>query len=147
MVFNDFGTFSHFFDFIISGSECTCFSQSSYQRFFRGKRTSKICIFEAIILKKTEESDQTNLYLCVDFGSWTTTDFLEVNARVSWKVVTNGSFRSKRTSKISIFEAIILNQKWRSATEVIHVFDMVLEGLSLFQLYFFWKWIHAFYRK
>ena len=40
----------------------------------------------------------------------TATHFLEVCARVSSKVATNGSFRGKRISKINIFEAIILNQ-------------------------------------
>ena len=50
-----------------------------------------------------------------------------MSARVSLKVATNGSFKGKRTSKINIFEAIILNQKWRSATEVIHVFEIVLK--------------------
>ena len=71
--------------------------------------------------------------------SSTTTDFLEVSEHVSSKLTTNGSIRGKRTSKINIFEAIILNQKRRSATKVIHVFKMVLKGLYLLQLYVFWK--------
>ena len=73
------------------------------------------------------------------FMSWTTTDLLEVSARVSSKVTTNGSFRGKGNSKINFFEAIILNQKWKSATEVIHAFKMILEGLYLLQLYIFCK--------
>ena len=71
--------------------------------------------------------------------SWTTTDLLEVSARVSSKVTTNGSFRRKRNSKINFFEAIILNQKRKRATEVIHAFKMILEGLYLLQLYIFCK--------
>ena len=38
------------------------------------------------------------------------THFLEVGAHVSPNVTTNGSFRDKQISKISIFEAIILKQ-------------------------------------
>ena len=68
-----------------------------------------------------------------------TSDFLEVGARVSSKVATNRSFRDKQTSKINNFDAIILNQKRRSVTEVNHVFEMVLKGLYLLQLYIFWK--------
>ena len=79
---------------------------------FRGKRISKISIFEAIILKQNEGVCQRNLYFCTDFGMfmpWTTTYFLEVSARVSSKIATNCSFRGKRTSKISFFDAVILN--------------------------------------
>ena len=47
-----------------------------------------------------------------------------MSARVSFKVATNGFFRDKRTSKINIFKVIILNQKRRNATEVIHVFEI-----------------------
>ena len=49
--------------------------------------------------------------------SWTTTDFLEVSTRVLSKVATNGFL-------FNIFEAIILDQKWRSVNEVIHVFRL-----------------------
>ena len=49
--------------------------------------------------------------------SWTTTDFLEVSTRVLSKVATNGFL-------FNIFEAIILDQKWRSVNEVIHVFGL-----------------------
>ena len=79
--------------------------------------------------------------------TWTTTDFLEVSAHVSSKIATNGSFRDKRIKKIIIFEGIISNQKRRSTTKVIHVFEMFLEALYLLQLYIFWKWVHAFYWK
>ena len=48
-------------------------------------------------------------------------------------------FLSIKHLKNSIFEAIILKQKRRGATEVIHVFEMVLEGLCLLQLYIFRK--------
>ena len=60
--------------------------------------------------------------------SSTTTYFLEVSGRVSSKVATNGSFRGKRISKMNIFEAIILRKERRSASEVIRVFLVVLEG-------------------
>ena len=69
------------------------------------------------------------------FKSWATTDFLEKSAHVSLKVATNVSFRGTRTS---VFEATILNQKQRIATEVILVFEMILEGLYLLQVYIFW---------
>ena len=65
-----------------------------------------------------------------------TSDFLEVGARVSSKVATSRSFRDKQTSKINNFEAIILNQKWRSVTEVNHVFEMVLKGIPSSTIYF-----------
>ena len=68
--------------------------------------------------------------------SSTTTDFLEVSEHVSSKLTTNGSIRGKRTSKINIFEAIILNQKRRSATKVIHVFKMVLKAYTFFSYIF-----------
>ena len=71
--------------------------------------------------------------------SSTTTYFLEVSGRVSSKVATNGSFRGKRISKMNIFEAIILSKERRSASEVIRVFVVVLEGPHLLQLYIFWK--------
>ena len=58
------------------------------------------------------------------FMYWKTTNFLKVSASVLSKVATNDLFRGKRTSKLNIFEAIILNQKRRSATEVIHVFKL-----------------------
>ena len=57
--------FSPFYNFIISGSECICFSQSSYQRFFRDKGTSKISIFEAIILKQNQRSVIKEIYIFV----------------------------------------------------------------------------------
>ena len=51
--------------------------------------------------------------------------------------------------KISIFEAIILRQKQKSATKVMHVFVTVLEGpyLLYIYMYIFWKWVNAFYWK
>ena len=59
-----------------------------------------------------------------------------MSARASLKVATNGYFKDKRNSKINIFEAIILNQKWRSATKVIHVFEMVLKWEPSSTLYY-----------
>ena len=63
--------------------------------------------------------------------SQTTTDFLEVSARVSSKVANNGSFRGKRILKINTFEAIILNQKWRSGKKIIYFFIIILEFVYL----------------
>ena len=59
------------------------------------------------------ECNQNNLHFLDDFvrfTTWTTVHFLEVSAHVSSKVTTNGSFRGKEISKVSIFEAIILKQ-------------------------------------
>ena len=56
----------------------------------------------------------------------TTTPFLEVRARVSPKVTTNGSFRGKQISKISFFEAIILKQNERMKPKYF-AFLMILE--------------------
>ena len=59
------------------------------------------------------ECNQNNSHFLDDFVrfiTWTTVHFLEVCAHVSSKVTTNGSFRGKETSKVSIFEAIILKQ-------------------------------------
>ena len=58
------------------------------------------------------------------FMSWTAAGFLEVSARVLSKTAANGCLRGTQTSKINIFEAIILNQKRGRATEVIHVFRL-----------------------
>ena len=63
--------------------------------------------------KVKKERNQSNLCFLDDFDRfipWTTTYFLEVRAGVSLKLTTNGSFRGKQISKISIFEAIILKQ-------------------------------------
>ena len=62
---------------------------------------------------KMDECNQSNLCFMNNFEGlipWTTIYFLEVCARVSPKVTTNGIFRAKQISKISIFEAIILKQ-------------------------------------
>ena len=45
------------------------------------------------------------------------TYFLEVGARVSLKVAAKKFFRGKKVRKFSIFKAIILKQKFRSATK------------------------------
>ena len=73
--------------------------------------------------------------------------FLELYARVSPKVTTNGSFRGKQISKISFSEAIILKQRRRSVTEEIYLFMLILECLCLEQLQIFWKRLHAFHSK
>ena len=84
----------------------------------------------------------------VDFAmlmSQATTNFLEVSARVLLKVATNGSFRGKRISKINIFEAIILNQKWRSGKKIIYFFIIILECVyhALRYIKINWKRVHA----
>ena len=62
----------------------------------RGRKISKVSIFKYIILmQKTKESNQTNLRFFHDFGtlsSFLKTKFLEVNVRVSVKVITSDSF-------------------------------------------------------
>ena len=67
------------------------------------------------------------------------TYFLEVSARVSYRVATNGLFRDKKSSKISIFDAIITKQKRRRATKTIYVFERISEYSYLVQLHIFWK--------
>ena len=49
------------------------------------------------------------------------TYLLEMSAHISLKVATKGSFGAKKFRKFSIFQAIILKQKGRSATEKIGV--------------------------
>ena len=51
------------------------------------------------------------------------TYFLKISACLSLRVVTNGLFTDKKSSKISIFHAIIVKQKRRSATKAIYVFQ------------------------
>ena len=67
--------------------------------------------------------------------TWKTTDILEVSARVLSEVATNRSFRGKRISKINIFEAIILNQKWRSGNKVVYFLMIILECIYPALLY------------
>ena len=54
-------------------------------------------------------------------------------------------FLSIKHLKNGIFEAIILKQKRRSATEVIYVLVILLKCLYPVQLYIFWKWLHTFH--
>ena len=70
----------------------------------------------------------------------TATHFLEVCARVSSKVATNGSFRGKRISKINNFEAIVLNKKWRSGKKIIYFFIIILECVYLALRYIKINW-------
>ena len=88
-VFDDFGTLV---ELIISGSEFTCFNQSSYQQFFRGKQTSKISIFQAVILKPRRRSKTKEIYIFVLI--------------LYYKVAKNGSFIGKRISKINILSLL-----------------------------------------
>ena len=112
-------------NYTFSGSMCTHSTETNHQYSFRVNKSKKfeaISVFEAITLKRNEGVWPEKLYFCVAirmFMSWTITDFLEVSGRVLSKVATNGVFRGKRTS-------VILNQKWRSATEGIHVFRVFL---------------------
>ena len=88
-------------------------------------------IFEVIILKQKQRiSTKVTLILWWFWEKQTSTYFLEVSVGLSLKVATNGSFRSRETSKIKTFEAIILKQKWRSATKVIYFLMMILECTS-----------------
>ena len=48
--------------------------------------------------------------------------FLEVNARVSQKVVTIRHLRGKKPSNINIFYCISVKQKRRTAAKLIHSF-------------------------
>ena len=87
--FDDFGTFSPVSNFMIFGSEWTCFTQNSYQRVFLGTNEFQNLIFWGYSKTKTEKCDHRILYFCVDFGifvSRTTTDFLEASERVSSEV-------------------------------------------------------------
>ena len=112
-------------NFIISGSEFKCFNKRSYQANFKNYH-----FWSYYCKTKTEEYNQRNLNFYAVFAmliSWTTTGFLDVSALVSSKVATNGSFRGKRISKISFFEAIILNQKWSNGKKIIYFSIVILK--------------------
>ena len=109
----------------------------------RGKRISKISIFKANFLKQSEAALPKYLYFLDDFATFSpflTTLFLEVNARVSDKVVTSDTFRGKQTCKNSIFEAIILNQKQRSATKKSYMFYVDI------RMFMPWETTHFLYQ-
>ena len=117
---------------------------------FRGKRTSKNRIFEAIIRKQKRRSTTKVIYAFLWF--WNVQSFS--NYIISGSECTcfsqssyQGSFRGKWTSKISIFKAIILKQKRRSATKEIYIFVLILERLYLEKVHIFWEWVHAFHWK
>ena len=115
----------------------------------RGKRISKISIFKANFLKQSEAAPPKYLYFLDDFATFSpflNTLFLEVNARVSDKVVTSGTFRGKQTCKNSIFEAIILNQKQRSATKKSYIFYVDIRMFMPWETTFSIR-VHAFHRK
>ena len=87
---------------------------------------------------KTAESGQGNLSFSNNFEIFilcSTIHFLEGSTRVLLKVATNDYL--KKPLKISIYEAIILKQKRKSATKVIVVLVVILEVLYLVQLHFF----------
>ena len=62
-----------------------------------------------------------------------------MNSSVSIKVVTSTFLKGKKTSKISIFEAIILKQKRRGKIKKNYIFVLILECSCLAQLQIFWK--------
>ena len=66
-------------------------------------------------------------------------------AHVSLKVATSGPFRCKKTSKMSIFEAITLRKN--EAVRSIEIFWKILERSNLVQLHIFWKREHTFHWK
>ena len=67
------------------------------------------------------------------------TYFLEVSAHVPLKVTTKVSFRGKKIQKFSIFEALLLKQKRRSATKILEMSLMNLALIYLVQLHIVWK--------
>ena len=63
--------------------------------------------------------------------------FLEVIVHLSLKVATSGPFRCKKTSKISVFEAITLRKN--EVVRSIYVFRKILQRSNFVQLDIFWK--------
>ena len=70
---------------------------------------------------------------------------MEVIAHLLLKVATSGPFRCKKTSKMSIFEAI--TQRKNEVVRSIYVFWKILEPSNLVQLHIFWKRVHTFHWK
>ena len=68
--------------------------------------------------------------------------FLEVIVHLSLKVATSGPFRCKKTSKISVFEAITLRKN--EVVRSIYVFWKILQRSNFAQLDILWKWLHTF---
>ena len=62
--------------------------------------------------------------------------FLEVIVHISLKVATSGPFRCKKTSKMSVFEAITL--KKNEVVRSIYVFWKILQRSNFVQLDIFW---------
>ena len=62
--------------------------------------------------------------------------FLEVIGHLSLKVATSGPFRCKKTSKMSVFEAITL--KKNEVVRSIYVFWKILQRSNFVQLDIFW---------
>ena len=63
--------------------------------------------------------------------------FLEVIVHLSLKVATSDPFRCKKTSKMSVFEAITLRKN--EVVRSIYVFWKILERSNFVQLDIFWK--------
>ena len=68
--------------------------------------------------------------------------FLEVIVHISLKVATSGPFRCKKTSKMSVFEAITL--KKNEVVRSIYVFWKILQRSNFVQLDIFWYWLNTF---
>ena len=106
-----FWNFLALFIYFVCRIVCTRFTECSHQWF---SYRMVLWVFWGYYSKANMvECNQSNLHLLDDFLrfiTWKTVHFLEVCARVSSKVTTNGSFRGKEISKVSIFEAIILKQ-------------------------------------
>ena len=62
--------------------------------------------------------------------------FLEVIVHLSLKVATSGPFRCKKTSKMSVFEAITLRKN--EVVRSIYVFRKILQRSNFVQLDIFW---------
>ena len=110
---------------ISSGRRCMRFTESSHQRFVRGKKTLKTEIFRLLFYAETEKYNQEDWNISDTFGIITLllpTYHLEVGVPFSVKLATKASFESKKT---------FLNEKSRSATKKNQVYLINLECLCL----------------
>ena len=92
---------------------------------FSGKKILKTYYFWGDYSKKKNGGVQPKhlivSYIIVTFIPFWASCFLKVSARVSLKVTTKASFRSKKTWKLSIFKAFFLKQNRRNASKKIEV--------------------------
>ena len=108
------------------------FTESSHQRFVRGKKTLKTEIFRLLFYAETEKYNQEDWNISDTFGIITLllpTYHLEVGVPFSVKLATKASCESKKT---------FLNEKSRSATKkkssLSDKFGMLLFGLDTYFL-------------